>query len=245
LINCQQAKELISQKLDGALHPSDEKRLEEHLNTCSSCQVYQEEMKELHHQLLQLPPAALKESMVDQLLETHLLHEVKQQKKISFWKKKHWIGLTAAAVLLGLWVPLYALISNEFPGLLQGGLKQEGPMMASDSVKQELEINHDTGAQEENFAGIMEATPTENDPQVINEKTDPYAYQVKEENRQLVIYQNEEVIYRSRHWEDDQSVQWRMENQHQLIYTLYSSKGKVVATYQIDLLQKKEEKRKE
>ncbi len=42
---CQQAVELVSDYLDGALHRSDRRRLERHLRACANCAAYLEQMR--------------------------------------------------------------------------------------------------------------------------------------------------------------------------------------------------------
>jgi len=42
---CQQAVELVSDYLDGALDRSDRKRLERHLRACANCAAYLEQMR--------------------------------------------------------------------------------------------------------------------------------------------------------------------------------------------------------
>ena len=42
---CQQAVELVSDYLDGALHRSDRRRLERHLRACANCATYLEQMR--------------------------------------------------------------------------------------------------------------------------------------------------------------------------------------------------------
>ncbi|GBF10114.1 zf-HC2 domain-containing protein [Tepidibacillus sp. HK-1] len=71
----------------------------------------------------------------------------------------------------------------------------------------------------------------------------PFPYQIKEEDRQLVIYdQNHIEIYRTHQWEEGFSVHWIVENENLINYQLFDQQGQLIAKYQINIIEKKEEK---
>lgn len=99
MLNCDQALELISAKVDGALTAEDSALLEEHLAACAACRALLADFELLHQELPLLaaqPPAGLKDSIMD---------EVRQSKVTPFQGKKtqwRWRSLASLAAVLVL-----------------------------------------------------------------------------------------------------------------------------------------------
>ena len=70
MYTCDQALELLSARLDGALTPEEEAGLEEHLAQCPECRALAADLAELHDAmpgLYQAPPPELKERVMAQI----------------------------------------------------------------------------------------------------------------------------------------------------------------------------------
>ncbi len=237
MINCEKVKELISQQIDGELSELDEKRLAEHLSVCSSCSAYQKDLNYIHEKLLQLPTVSIEKSIVDQLLEENLLEVDTKPKKKSFLRNKSMMGLVAAALLIVVWIPLSPMLSQDHEKF---EVTEELPKMygvdnKADFDSMEIQFTQDMG----NGMGV---TATESAPKAINDGAEAEVYQVKEEHHQLVIYKNGVEAFRTEQWDEDVSVEWSKEGEQQIVYMLYTKEGKIIATYRIDLLEKREEK---
>lgn len=99
MLDCEQALELISAKLDGALTAEESAQLEEHLAACPACRALLADFEELHMELPRLaaqPPADLKD---------HIMAEVRRSKVTPFQGKKkqwRWRSLASLAAVLVL-----------------------------------------------------------------------------------------------------------------------------------------------
>ena len=99
MLDCVQALELISAKLDGPLTAEESAALEEHLAACPACRALQADFEELHVELPKLaaqPPADLKDN---------IMAAVRQSKVTPFQGKKkqwRWRSLASLAAVLVL-----------------------------------------------------------------------------------------------------------------------------------------------
>ena len=99
MLDCEQALDLISAKLDGALTAEESAALEEHLAACPACRALLADFEELHLELPKLaaqPPADLKD---------HIMAEVRRSKVTPFQGKKkqwRWRSLASLAAVLVL-----------------------------------------------------------------------------------------------------------------------------------------------
>ena len=99
MLDCEQALELISAKLDGALTAEESAQLEEHLAACPACRALLADFEELHMELPRLaaqPPADLKDN---------IMAEVRRSKVTPFQGKKkqwRWRSLASLAAVLVL-----------------------------------------------------------------------------------------------------------------------------------------------
>ena len=60
MMNCEQALEAISARLDGALSEEENRELEAHLASCASCRALLKELTELEEGLETLPSVSVK-----------------------------------------------------------------------------------------------------------------------------------------------------------------------------------------
>ena len=99
MLDCEQALDLISAKLDGALTAEESARLEEHLAACPACRALLADFEELHTELPRLaaqPPRDLKDN---------IMAEVRRSKVTPFQGKKkqwRWRSLASLAAVLVL-----------------------------------------------------------------------------------------------------------------------------------------------
>ena len=99
MLDCDQALELISGKIDGVLTAEESAALEEHLAACPACRALLADLEELHHTLPELapqPPAELKDN---------IMAAVRQSKVTPFQGKKkqwRWRSLASLAAVLVL-----------------------------------------------------------------------------------------------------------------------------------------------
>lgn len=244
--NCQNTRELISQKLDGELNDIEQKQLNEHLASCSNCQKYYNNMIVIHEKLLNMPNITFGESIVDQLIDNNAFTfngDLNQYKKR---KWKPWAGAIAAALLIGIFLP-YSLIYNQINDGQINMAEQSAEITAFDNnmnmsenlTKRSNNIEMDSATESglgenDQFGLTLTATTKELMPFKIEEK----------ENR-LFIYKDDVELFRSNIWEDGLSVRWETINKNEIIYSLYSKDNNIVAKYHINLLEKNEEKIKE
>lgn len=99
MLDCEQALDLISAKLDGALTAEESAALEEHLAACPACRALLADFEELHLELPKLaaqPPTDLKDN---------IMAEVRRSKVTPFQGKKkqwRWRSLASLAAVLVL-----------------------------------------------------------------------------------------------------------------------------------------------
>lgn len=99
MLSCDEALELISARLDGALSEEEKNRLEEHLSACPACRALSAELEVLHQELPQLaaqPPAGLKEGVMDRI---HASKVTPFQGKKRQWR---WRSLASLAAVLAI-----------------------------------------------------------------------------------------------------------------------------------------------
>jgi anti-sigma factor RsiW len=58
-ITCKQVVEIITDYLEGSLNPEDRKRFEDHLQDCSGCRTYLEQMRQTILALGRLPELSI------------------------------------------------------------------------------------------------------------------------------------------------------------------------------------------
>lgn len=100
MLNCDQALELLSARLDGPLGPEDAAALEEHLSVCPACRALADDLAVLHDELPLLaaqPPAGLKEGVMDQI---HAAKVTPFQSKKRQWRWQSLASLAAVAALV-------------------------------------------------------------------------------------------------------------------------------------------------
>ncbi|OEF96907.1 hypothetical protein BHF71_04045 [Vulcanibacillus modesticaldus] len=234
MINCQEAKMLISQNLDGELNELEQKQLKEHLFSCLDCQEYQQKIKKLDDHLSSLPDLKLQESIVDQLFndDTIMIKDKnKKTKWINKWSKI--TGVVAAAVLIFFMLPFSPFLEdNDFK------LKNNNYESALDSSEMYARTSPEkitNFSEQNNVIGEDETAVSITSDVVI-------PYRVVNENNQLVIYKGGKIIFNSKKWESDLSLKWRFEGDNQLVYSVYSKDNKLITEYLIDLVNLTEEK---
>ena len=70
-ITCQQAVELMTDYLEGALPDDERRRFEQHLSLCDACTHYLEEMRAASAALAELPPEPVDADVRAQLIELY------------------------------------------------------------------------------------------------------------------------------------------------------------------------------
>lgn len=105
MLDCDQALELISAKIDNELTPQEEAALAEHLAACPACGALLAEFELMHDAMPEpaVPPAGLTEQIMDQVRRSKVvpLEPQKQPKKAVHWKRWASIAAVLALVLLG------------------------------------------------------------------------------------------------------------------------------------------------
>lgn len=118
MLNCDQALELLSARLDGPLGPEDAAALEEHLSVCPACRALADDLAVLHDELPLLaaqPPAGLKQGVMAQI---HAAKVTPFQSKKHQWR---WKSLASLAAVTALVVVGYAAIGRFTDGALTSG----------------------------------------------------------------------------------------------------------------------------
>lgn len=106
-MNCNEARDLLSAKLDGELSPEELANLEVHLASCKECQSIYEAYCALDADLAELaePPATLRESVME---------TIRREKVVTFPKKRWMFGSgTAIAAVAAM---LVLVIGGYIPG---------------------------------------------------------------------------------------------------------------------------------
>ena len=104
MYTCDQALELLSARLDGALTPEEEAGLEEHLAHCPDCQALAADLEEIHDAipgLYQEPPPELKERVMAQIRAENTpisLDEVRKKRS----GRKTWRSWGAMAAVMAV-----------------------------------------------------------------------------------------------------------------------------------------------
>lgn len=243
--NCENIKKLINQQIDNELNKSEQKQLEEHLHECNSCMTYHQNMIVIHNRLLSLPAIDTQISIVDQLISD--IDNIDINKKVEKTKvfNKQWFkryGLAIAAAIV-LFVPI-TLTVNQNLNLTNNSDKS----YASRAPQEEAAMNF--GIKADNTNSIQETQDSEGN---VEERGDfdgqmplkaetfmPYIVEI--ENNQLIVYQNDEVIYKSKTWADNLNVDYYQVDENEIIYSLFSKDNDLIASYKINLLEKIEEK---
>lgn len=112
-MNCNEARDLLSAKLDGELSPEELANLEAHMASCEECAMIYQAYCDMDAQLGQLaePPAALHESVME---------TIRREKVVTFPKKRWMFGSgTAVAAVAAL---LVLAIGGYFPELPIGSM---------------------------------------------------------------------------------------------------------------------------
>ncbi len=118
MLNCDQALELLSARLDGPLGPEDAAALEEHLSVCPACRALADDLAVLHDELPLLaaqPPAGLKENVMAQI---HASKVTPFQSKKRQWR---WQSLASLAAVAALVVVGYTAAGRITDGALTSG----------------------------------------------------------------------------------------------------------------------------
>lgn len=100
MLNCDQALELISAKVDNALTAEESAALEEHLAACAACRALLAEFEALHRELPSLaaqPPAALKGDIMAAVCQSKV---TPFQGKKTQWRWRSLASLAAVLVLV-------------------------------------------------------------------------------------------------------------------------------------------------
>ena len=100
MLTCEQALELISAQLDGALTAEEAGALDEHLAQCPACRALRADLSTLHQLLPTLaeePPAGLKDDIMKAVHASKCtpFHTRKRQ-----WRWRSWASLAAVLVLV-------------------------------------------------------------------------------------------------------------------------------------------------
>lgn len=117
--NCLKYEELISAMLDGEITSAEEKELTEHIAHCASCRKMYETYKEVFSSfddVMQEPPAELKENVMSAIKTSHTVFTPVVVKKTASEKQKAkrvWVKYAAAAACL-------VIIVSAVPSLFSG-----------------------------------------------------------------------------------------------------------------------------
>lgn len=105
--NCDEYLELISARLDGALSPEENTRLEEHLAGCPDCRALAEELSALHAAVAALPPVAPPPDLAGRVMEAvradNTIPFVPGEAKARARRRNQWLATAAvlAVILVG------------------------------------------------------------------------------------------------------------------------------------------------
>jgi len=268
LINCDLAKELISQDLDEELNSDLNNQLEEHLAECESCTLYRQDLLKLHTGLLKLPEVNLSESIVDILMENNKLTQAKGATTSRFRKLNVWQGLVAAIIIAIVYIPVSGLLNNkqeeyslESAKMPYGAIEDQqraGVMNSNDAIvaksAEDNSVENNSTSLQIQTAQVLEAdtqktdvTANEPDSAIVAEENALVAgtsidYRVEMIDYQLVIYDNNNnEVFVSTKWDDKFTVDWSIDEGSFINYRLYDVNGQIVKKYRINLIEKKEE----
>ena len=128
MYTCDQALELLSARLDGALTPEETAGLEEHLAQCPECRALAADLETLHDampELYQEPPAQLKERVMAQIRAESApisLEEVRKKRS----GRKTWRSWGAMAAVMA--VVFMSAVAMRFGGGDTAGIPENGPV---------------------------------------------------------------------------------------------------------------------
>lgn len=112
-MKCTDYQKLISDRIDGSLSPSGQKKLEAHLKTCQACRLYEEELKGIEAEIRKLPAvepenlAILEGELRERLIRVEAENRIHKPKSWGLKLAPAW----AAGVFLVL-AALYLLVFN-------------------------------------------------------------------------------------------------------------------------------------
>lgn len=121
-ITCQKCQKLLSLYIDSALDPEDDKRVESHIERCSSCAVEWQLLNRTVHLLHNMPKEKAPASLV------HDIH-LKLEKKSRLNWIKDWLSA------LPMKKASYGAVSLAFIGVVTAALIQNIPSQPSDSIQ--------------------------------------------------------------------------------------------------------------
>jgi len=195
-------------------------------------------MHEIHNQLLSLSAIKPQISIVDEIISDldNIIDITENNKKLKKfnkqWFKKYGLLIAAAIVLF---VPItitinqnFNLTSNDDKSYFSMAVQEDSAMEVEDRTVKNVDGN--TG--EKLAYGIQ--MPLQADYVL------PYIIEI--ENNQLIIYQDEQIIYTSKTWADDLNVDYYLLDENEIIYSLFSKDNVLIGSYKIDLFEKTEEK---
>ena len=131
MYTCDQALELLSARLDGALTPEEEAGLEEHLAHCPDCRALAADLEELHDAmpgLYQEPPPELKERVMAQIRAESApisLDEVRKKRS----GRKTWRSWGAMAAVMA--VVFMSALAMRFGGGDTAGIPENAPVQSA------------------------------------------------------------------------------------------------------------------
>ncbi|MGD9676789.1 MAG: hypothetical protein AB7V16_00285 [Vulcanibacillus sp.] len=236
--NCERCKGLINQKLDNELLDLEQPELEEHLKQCDSCSTYYQRMSDLHNRLLSLPIIDTQESIVDQLI-LDIDNIKKENKDIKFKSfNKHWFtryGLATAAAIVLFVVPITFLAN-------QNNIEESADsveFMAAEAPDEKASISN-LEIQTDNT--LASDSVSRGDGNYGAQAVAFELYKIEEVSNQLIISKDEEVIFKTKQWEDNLSVEFYQINENEISYSLLNEDGQEIASYIINLIENKEDK---
>lgn len=253
MINCQNTQELLSQRLDGEINEKENAQLAEHLATCSICQEYEAGLINLHTSLINIPQISLNESILDNLITNKTINfedkdNSKTPRKSVF---KPWYGLIAAAILIGIYIPVSGLVepNNSNDVALRADSEATKIAAAEENPSVEFDVVNEEGSMGA-LNSDTETADAEGDKSIAiasepNDSTQFFIVEdnVKIENRQLIIFDNNNMeIYRTNQWDENLIVRWYILDDNHIIYTLFDNQNKKVGEYKINISEKIEEK---
>lgn len=130
MYTCDQALDLLSARLDGALTPEEAAGLEEHLSHCPDCRALAADLEEMHAAmpgLYQEPPPELKERVMAQIRaesEPISLEEVRKKRS----GRKVWRSWGAMAAVMA--VVFMSAVAMRFGGGDSAGIPENEPVQS-------------------------------------------------------------------------------------------------------------------
>ena len=147
MYTCDQALELLSARLDGALTPEETAGLEEHLAQCPECRALAADLETLHDampELYQEPPAQLKERVMAQIRAESApisLEEVRKKRS----GRKTWRSWGAMAAVMA--VVFMSAVAMRFGSGDTAGIPENGPVPSAAVYSAQPEASQPAGAE--------------------------------------------------------------------------------------------------